>query len=280
MFAAMRARPADLRPATLYCLLLTLLPWPASPRDQTNTIAAVQPYSAPTYQTGDRLVTMVRDATAAAGNTGTTPPAAQDLASALSRRLDELHRSALREAATFPPREFLVAMRSDGTVLWQVSGTATRATISGEFDRLLYSPGQRIVLVHNHPTGSGPSEADLDHLTKTGVAAIVVVGHDGSVYMATAGPQFDPVRFLGSLYGVARSAVSTELRARRLAARVPDSVIDMHLAHLVLLALHNAGIVRYHAILSASRQSSFTECFKVCSPAVLAATRKLKMALR
>ena len=43
------------------------------------------------------------------------------------------------------------------------------------------------VLVHNHPSSVGLSAADIGQLSKPGVAAIVAIGHDGSVFVASAG---------------------------------------------------------------------------------------------
>ena len=48
-----------------------------------------------------------------------------------------------------------------------------------------------VVLVHNHPANAGLSAADTQQLAKPGVAAIVAVGHDGSVFIASAGPRLN-----------------------------------------------------------------------------------------
>lgn len=58
-----------------------------------------------------------------------------------------------------------------------------------QFDSKLYSAksnGAKIMLIHNHPSGSPPSVGDFNALLSIPDAYGITVGHDGSVYRYSA----------------------------------------------------------------------------------------------
>src|SRR5262249_38195439 len=83
--------------------------------------------------------------------------------------------------------ERLLVLNASGEQLAERSGGATAVVLGREMDDLLRTPAAGLVLVHNPPASIGLSDADLSQLAKPGVAAIVAIGHDGSVYIAAAG---------------------------------------------------------------------------------------------
>jgi hypothetical protein len=80
--------------------------------------------------------------------------------------------------------ERLLVVNTTGTVLTRRDGVSASVHVDSEVDSLLLRPGTAAVLVHNHPANVGLSGPDLHHLTKPGVAAVVAIGHDGSVFLA------------------------------------------------------------------------------------------------
>jgi hypothetical protein len=141
--------------------------------------------------------------------------------------------------------ERLMAVSVTGAPLLEREGGGSSVRIDPELDTLLLQPGMAIVLVHNHPANVGLSGNDLRQLTKPGITAIVAIGHDGSVFIASAGPRLDRDLFQDEQYALAKAEVMKRLRAEWPSGRVTVSVSDAHVSHLVTLALQRAGIVQY-----------------------------------
>lgn len=156
-------------------------------------------------------------------------------------------------------RERLVVLAASGRVVRVVEGAESHVELSADLDRLLTTPGAALTLVHNHPSGNGLSPADLSQLEKAGVAMVVAVGHDGSIYAASRGARFPVVGiagFDGAAYGEARRSADRVLRAERdPAAR---ATYDTHVHHVLATALHAAGVLDYAAVLGADRRVSFS----------------------
>ena len=83
-------------------------------------------------------------------------------------------------------QERIFAVTSGGAVVDSLLGQAGHVLLPLAFDARLLQAGAGLVLVHNHPNGTGLSCDDLFQLSKPGVAAVVAVGHDASIYVAMA----------------------------------------------------------------------------------------------
>jgi hypothetical protein len=141
--------------------------------------------------------------------------------------------------------ERLLAVSMTGEVLMQRQGGRGFVRVDSELDDLLLRPDMAIVLIHNHPANVGLSLDDMRHLTKPGVVAMVAIGHDGSVYLASAGPRISRPWFDDGEYTAALAAVRSQLRIEWPAGRLSIAAGDAHTSHLVALTLARAGIIRY-----------------------------------
>lgn len=156
-----------------------------------------------------------------------------------------------------PPRERLLAVSVTGEPLMARQGERAFVPIDSELDDLLRGRDRTVVLVHNHPSNVGLSVADLGQLAKPGVAAIVAVGHDGSVFMASAGPRLDPGFFEERQYVMASAEVFRRLRTE--SRGIPATVRDAHFSHLVALALSRAGVLEYWFTLRGPARESYEQ---------------------
>ena len=172
--------------------------------------------------------------------------------------------------------EQLMAVSLTGTpLLDRRGGSGSSVRLDRELDTLLREPDRSIVLIHNHPASGGLSAADIAQLAKAGVAAIVAVGHDGSVFAAAAGPRFDRDFFEDRQHAVARAEVVKRLRADWPSGRLSVPVSDAHLSHLVTLALARANVVRYWFELRGVNRESFDAARLVFARAVAGAAARL-----
>lgn len=153
--------------------------------------------------------------------------------------------------------ECLLAVNLKGEVLMVRNGGSSSVRVDSEMDDLLLTAGADIVMVHNHPANVGLSLADLRHLAKPGVAAIVAIGHDGSVFVASAGPRFDRHGFGDEQYAVAVAEVRMRLQVERPSGRLSLGDSNRHISHLISLALARAGIVHYWFKFRGSRLHSY-----------------------
>lgn len=141
--------------------------------------------------------------------------------------------------------ERLLVMSATGEVLIERHGDQSSVTVDAEIDNLLYRSDKALVLIHNHPASVGLSFADMLHLTKPGLAAIVAVGHDGSVFAAAAGPRIDRLWFADEQYAIAKAEVVRRLRADWPVGSVSIRPGDAHTSHLIALTLAKARIIDY-----------------------------------
>lgn len=153
--------------------------------------------------------------------------------------------------------EHLVAVTLDGRIVARRGGSVAHVALGTELDDQLRTPGVRLVLIHNHPHGVGFSADDLIQLGKPGVAAVVAVGHDGSVYVAAAGGRYDPDFFAQDQYKIVRAGVEDAVREALALRTVSKDSVETQFAHLVSLALARAGVISYHAALSPDRRGGF-----------------------
>ena len=153
--------------------------------------------------------------------------------------------------------ERLLAVSPAGQVLRTQDGTESSVALGLELDLLLLDDRQTIVLVHNHPGNASLSANDLAQLAKPGVAAVVAIGHDSSLYMAARGPRYDVDGFEPRQYEVARGEIKKRLLTERGAGAVTLAGGDAHFSHLAALALAKAGIIEYRARLATGSRASF-----------------------
>jgi hypothetical protein len=163
---------------------------------------------------------------------------------------------ALGVEAGRPAVEQLLVANAQGQVVAVRSGTKSAVTLGAALDSRLYIPGNPVVLIHNHPLGNGLSLDDLEHLAKPGVAAIVAIGHDLSVYAAGAGPRFDE-RSIDRLFALALTEVERDVRISEAAGKIDPLTADSHIFHLVAEALATAGVLEYQAHLGDDRGVSY-----------------------
>ena len=161
-------------------------------------------------------------------------------------------------AAGSASHERLLAVSGEGKILRALDGSDATVVVTPEFDGDLVREGAGVVLVHNHPANTSLSQQDLGQLDKPGVAAIVAIGHDGSVY-AAARPQAPPAL---ADAGPSATPVCATKSARRCGSRCPRmatnaSTAASYATHLTMLALAKAGYVDYFAAMAPERRATF-----------------------
>jgi hypothetical protein len=166
-------------------------------------------------------------------------------------------------------------VRSTGEDVLARRGGPSSVRVDSELDDLLLRPGVGHVLVHNHPTSVGLSGPDLGQLAKPGVAAVMAVGHDGSVFVASAGRRMQPDFLESKQYVSAKAEVGRRLRAEWPSGSVSVAVSDAHLCHLVSLALAKAGIIDYWFTLRGTGRESFDGARVVFNRVVVGAAARL-----
>jgi hypothetical protein len=172
--------------------------------------------------------------------------------------------------------ERLLAVSMTGERLLERPGGSSSVRVDPELDRLLLLSDRTVVLIHNHPANVGLSGADLRQLTKPGVVAIVAIGHDGSVYMASGGPRLDWEFFEERQYAPAKAEVLQRLRTILPSGRVSVAASDAHGSHLVTRALERAGIIRYWFELRGARRESYESARSVFGQVVEGAAGRLR----
>ena len=152
--------------------------------------------------------------------------------------------AALANGGPAPRHERLLAVTPDGRVLGVVDGGRDHVMLSVALVRDLSERKLQATLVHNHPTSVSLGESDLMHLAKIGVARVVAVGSDGTVYEAAAGARYDAARLAENLYQTVETRVRERLAAEVRRDRDP-AVLSMHVNHLVAVVLDRARVIDY-----------------------------------
>lgn len=204
-----------------------------------------------------------------AGRLGLTPAGAHEWLGKLGFRVGDGRQ-----------KERLLLVNSAGETLLAKDGKEGRVATTADVNAWLYREGAAIVLIHNHPAGTGLSENDLMQLIKPGAAAVAAIGHDGSVYVAATGP-------LHGGYGFGRQyqLVCTEVE-RRLsfyftgpaAGLWPKVSIRIFLAHLVATALEQASVIQYRAVLSPATLAALAPVAADVNRAIAAAVQRIAAA--
>jgi hypothetical protein len=177
-----------------------------------------------------------------------------------------------------PPTERLLVVGLTGENVLARRGSASSVHVDAEVDDVLLRPGPGTVLVHNHPTSAGLSGPDLGQLAKPGVAAVIAVGHDGSVFAAAAGRRMHPDFLESRQYASAKAEVAKRLRAEWPSGSVSVAASDSHVSHLVSLAMAKAGIIDYWFTLRGTGRESFDKARVVFNRVVVGAAARLRSA--
>ena len=157
------------------------------------------------------------------------------------------------KAGVLPANERVVVADGAGRIIRSADGAEHGIEIPPDWMPLLRDPTAALVLAHNHPGGQSLSIDDLSQFEKRGVAVVIAVGHDGSLYAAAAGHSYEAARF-AELYATASSEIQRLLRLHK-----PGSAgaVAMHRNHLVALALARAGVIAYRADLALDRRQAY-----------------------
>jgi hypothetical protein len=156
------------------------------------------------------------------------------------------------------PAERLVAVSTSGERLVDRVGDRSSVRVGAELDGLLLRSDRSVILIHNHPSNVGLSAADIGQLAKPGVAAIVAIGHDRSVFVAAPGPRMDPDFLEERQYALAGSEIGRRLRSAASASdRVAVADGDAQFSHLVCRVLAKAGIIQYWFELRGASRGSY-----------------------
>ncbi|HKW01220.1 MAG TPA: hypothetical protein VJN96_15450 [Vicinamibacterales bacterium] len=158
-----------------------------------------------------------------------------------------------------PAHERLLAVTETGAVVHSLDGDANSVVITPEFDHDLLQDGASLVLVHNHPTGTSLSGNDLSHLGKSGVLAVVAIGHDGSIYAASRGARFDALWCEADRYGVLRKDVRWAMLLEGTFTEGLQYPFESYAAHLAALALFKAGVIDYSVRMAPGRRAAYDE---------------------
>lgn len=179
--------------------------------------------------------------------------------------------------ATAPGRERLVVLGPDAQVLAMSEGTQSEVEVP-DFDRSVLAEDEGVVLVHSHPSSTSFSRADILHLSRPRVEAVVAIGGDGGVYFAARGPRFVP-NGVGPLYDSASSGAQDMWRAAGNWQGGPNVKPAPHFAHIVSQALAGAGVIVYRASMPFDRERSYFDGTVLFALMLEAATCDVKEAL-
>jgi hypothetical protein len=192
-----------------------------------------------------------------------------------------------------PPREQLVAVDRVGRIVAVVNGTSSSVPVDGELAERLSRADDRFVVTHNHPAGQGLAHDDLGLLTKPGVAGVIAVGNDGSLYAASLGKAYlsslvdaTPMTVAGFVLPGHPTVMTFVARARLEIERLGNkptgidaAIFRSHIDHLVGLALGHAGTLQYRAVLGGLRRNSFDRYRDEFSRMTEEAGREVKVAM-
>ena len=222
-------------------------------------------------------------AVGAVGVTSTAGANAQGIdLSTLVSSLDLTERGAamwlarLEANGTGPAAERLLAVTATGERLMERDGGQSSVSVGVEMDKLLLQQDRVVVLIHNHASNVGLSAADIGQLAKAGVAAIVAIGHDRSVFVAAPGRRMDPDHVEDRQYAQASAEVSRRLRKDWPMNHIPFAVADAHLSHLVAQALAQIGVIDYWFVLRGTSRESYERARLVFGQVVAGTTAQLK----
>ena len=171
--------------------------------------------------------------------------------------------------------ERLLVLSAAGEIVAVRDGSAASVRVDGDLDRHLRNSGADLVLLHNHPLSRGLSADDLLQLAKPGVAAIVALGHNGSIYMAGRGRRFDADHFEAQ-YVAAREEVEHRVRSEQEGQADARVFYQTQFSHLVSRVLDGAGVISYYAVLTPEPRASLDRYRLGVGRVVLGASAQLR----
>jgi len=140
-----------------------------------------------------------------------------------------------------------------GAIIDTVPGGPGQVTLSTTILAALDDPARAVRLIHNHPSGGSLSLEDLSVATRPGAAQVEAVGHDGSTYRAKS--LVTDIPRLNALHDVAWLEAATWLPVRAGHGGISLEAKAALELHVINLALADAGVITYRAVLSAPRQA-------------------------
>ena len=148
--------------------------------------------------------------------------------------------------------ERLLLVNLAGETILQVEGQEQRVAATADLNQRLLQANAEVVLIHNHPAGTGLSAGDLIQLAKPAVSAIAAIGHDGSVFVAATGRRYGGHDFDRTQYRIACGEVDRRMSwsLSGPASRPWRASVPLFFAHLVASALAQASVIEYRAFLS------------------------------
>jgi len=108
----------------------------------------------------------------------------------------------------------------------------------------LVNPQNKIDLIHNHPSSSSLSAADLGIGTLPGVNAIVAAGHDGSIFRSVSLADKRTINRAGVIAG---PLIEPRLHALIAGQKITSQQADLLAGHIKNSAISRAGLIEYAA---------------------------------
>jgi hypothetical protein len=172
---------------------------------------------------------------------------------------------------SLPRHERVIVTDGAGRILMQAEGGDRRVAIPPQWMPALRERGAGLILAHNHPDGHSLSVDDLWQFEKRGVAIVVALGHDGSLYAAAEGPLYWRAS-VPALYMAASREVERQVRLHKVGA----GALLVHRNHLVALALARAGVIVYRCDLAPRRARAFASYARPFDDIVRAAEARVR----
>jgi hypothetical protein len=178
------------------------------------------------------------------------------------------------DSRRLPRHERVIVTDAEGRILMQAEGTERGIDIPPQWMPVLRERGAGLILAHNHPAGQSLSLEDLTQFEKRGVAMVVALGHDGSLYAAAEGPRYRDASF-AAVYMAASREVTRQVRLHKLEA----NAFLVHRNHFVALALARADVIVYRADLAHDRWRAYNSYAALCDDIVRAAEAAVRQLL-
>lgn len=152
---------------------------------------------------------------------------------------------ALATDGRLPNHERMLVVSSAGEVLSVVDGDRNRVILPAPLAEMLARMPLDATLVHNHPDSVSLSGADLFQLAKVGVSRVVALGHDGSVYEASAAARFGEGASIESRYDAVLQCVLDRVIRESQFSGADLVGLYPHIPHVVALIFERAGVIHY-----------------------------------
>lgn len=173
-----------------------------------------------------------------------------------AERLDRSAREEVRERGASDGYEHMVLIdpRAGTVVDRNTSGKRGAVSFTPAMIEAMSRKQNRLVGVHNYPSGTSLSQMDLAAVDGyPGLAEVVAVGANGSVYRAR-----EVKRKIRAVYDGASDAVRILLQRAITEGKLPIEAASMLHAHAVNTALGRGGVMTYEAELSRDMQRLLT----------------------